>query len=55
MKTKETKKKILKIVLPDVERKTYDRIKQLADEERRTIGKQAEYLAALAIDKLYKK
>ena len=55
MKTKETKKKMLKIVLPDVERKTYDKIKLLADKEMRTIGKQAEYLAALAIEKLYTK
>jgi hypothetical protein len=53
MKAKETKKKQLKIVLPDVDKKTYDRIVKIAAEEKRTIGKQTEYLAALAIEKLY--
>jgi hypothetical protein len=54
MTNKATKNKVLKIVLPDVEKRVYDRIKKLAVEEKRTIGKQTEYLAALAIDKLYK-
>lgn len=51
---KETKKKICKIVCPDVDKKTYDAIRRLAADEKRTIGKQTEYLAQLAIQRLYK-
>lgn len=52
-KQKATPKKICKIVCPDVKPETYTKIKKLAEEEKRTIGKQTEYLAELAISRLY--
>lgn len=55
MKVKKVAEKQLKIVCADVDKNTYDKIKELAVEEKRTIGKQTEYLAQLAIQKLYKK
>lgn len=55
MKNEAAKKRQLKIILPDVDKKTYDRIVKLADEEKRTIGKQTEYLASIALERLYKK
>ena len=53
MKSKTSKK--LRIVLPDVEKKTYETIVKLADREKRSIGKQTEYLAAMALERLEQK
>ena len=54
MKSKTTKK-VLRIVLPDVEKKTYETIVKLADREKRSIGKQTEYLAAWALERIEQK
>jgi hypothetical protein len=54
MVSKATQTKELKIVLSYVDKRIYDKVKKLAVEEKRTIGKQAEYLISLALDKLYK-
>lgn len=43
-------KKQIKIVLADVDKKFHEKVKALAEKEKRTIAKQVEYLAQLAID-----
>jgi hypothetical protein len=48
MNNKETKNKEYRIVIAGMDKKVYDKVKKLADENCRTIGKQAEYMLAKA-------
>jgi hypothetical protein len=50
MVNKATKNKELRIVIADMERRVYDKVKKMAVEQKRTIGKQAEMMLAELIE-----